>query len=188
MVERDTGRTSDQNGNANPRTDSILSGVSEPLTWLGFSCEGLREDIPKTQQGGYCWESYLCGPEANPSNLALISLPPGISTNPSRFIGPPDVKRGDFSFAVHSLAGYGQLVIMRPDGSIEANELYRGAPVYYVRPGDIYALRAAESGLVVGDYCDPCFKPQWELAVDRSELPKLFIRNLMGQAPPSDNC
>lgn len=181
MTDRSFTRKSDDRDNPAPRTDSILSEVKQALTWRGFSFRDLREQIPKTQEGLYHWESYLLGSETDQANLALISLPPGVATTPSLFIGPPGDERRDFSFAVHTLAGHGDLIIMKPGGSIKVHELYRGAPVHHVTPGDIYALQAGDRGLAVGDYCDPRFKPEWEAPVDHSKLPNQFIRRLSGQ-------
>jgi hypothetical protein len=181
MTDRSYNRKFVSGDKSAPRPDSILSQVQQALTWRGFSFNDLREQIPKTQEGLYHWESYLLGSETDPANLALISLPPGVATTPSLFVGPPGVGRRDFSFTVHTLAGHGDLIIMKPGGSIEVYELYRGAPVYNVRPGNIYALQAGDRGLVVGDYCDPRFKPEWEVPVDPSKLPNKFIMKLNRQ-------
>lgn len=179
MIDRGDKRTSNHTDSSSPRPNSILSDVQLPLLWRGFNLDNLREDVPKTQEGSYHWESYLLdGADRDPANLALISLPAGVATNPNLFIGPSGEERRDFSFAVHALAGHGELIILKPGGSIEVHQLYRGAAVHTVRAGDIYAVVSGDRGLVVGDYCDPRFQPEWEIPVEDTKLPVLFRNEL----------
>ena len=131
----------------------------EPLRLRGFNPSQLKPDIPTTQNGPYQFETYFVGS----ANLAILSLPPHVATEANLFRGPHDVSRAGFSFAVHPLAGDGELLIIKPNSfTHESHRLYRGGPVRYVRPGDVYACRAGESGLIVADYCDPRFQPEWE--------------------------
>jgi hypothetical protein len=137
----------------------ILASVIEPLRLRGFNPSQLKPDIPTTQNGPYQFETYFVGS----ANLALLSLPPHVATEANLFRGPHDASRADFSFVVNPLAGDGELLIVKPNSfTHESFPLYRGGPVWHVRPGDVYACRAGESGLIVADYCDPTFQPEWE--------------------------
>jgi hypothetical protein len=165
----------------------ILLSVMPHLWNAGFNYNKLRLDIPTTALTGYQFESYLY----DSGNLALLKIPPSYSTEANLFKGPQELVKNDLSFSVHTLAGSGELIITRPGSyTVERVELYRGAAVHNVRAGDIYAYRAGPAGLVVGDYCEIAFQPEWDEGLESGTIsynglvvPKHFWINL--QAKPN---